>query len=77
MLQEKIIESFHKTSSSKPFQIVFTTHNVKLMDIQDIFRRDQVWFVDKNSYGESKISSLLEFKDKTRKDLILERNYYK
>jgi AAA15 family ATPase/GTPase len=48
-----------------------------LMDIQNLFRRDQIWFVEKWQYWESNLYWLLEFKDKTRKDVVLEKNYYK
>lgn len=77
LLIEKLVQSFHNAKTSKPYQVVFTTHDTHLMNIQNIFRRDQIWFASKNQYWESKLYWLLEFKDKTRKDLVLERNYYK
>lgn len=77
LLIEKLVQSFHNAKTDKPYQLIFTTHDTHLMDIQNLFRRDQIWFVNKSSYGDSKLYGLLEFKDKTRKDLVLEKNYYK
>jgi uncharacterized protein len=34
-------------------QLIFTTHNTVMLD--NILRRDQIWFVDKNEYGESSL----------------------
>lgn len=75
LLLEKIVESLHV--ENKKYQFIFTTHNTHLMNIQTLFRRDQIWFVEKLQYWESKLYWLLEFNDKTRKDIILEKNYYK
>lgn len=77
LLIEKLVQSFHGAKTEKPYQLVFTTHDTHLMDIQNLFRRDQILFVEKWQYGESNLYWLLEFKDKTRKDVILEKNYYK
>lgn len=77
LLIEKLVQSFHNAKSSKPYQLIFTTHDTHLMDIKNLFRRDQIRFASKNQHWESKLYWLLEFKDKTRKDIVLEKNYYK
>jgi hypothetical protein len=41
-------------------QLVFTAHDTTLLDA-DLLRRDQVWFVEKQSGGSSKLYSLLEY----------------
>jgi AAA15 family ATPase/GTPase len=41
-------------------QFVLTTHNLDLMD--DDLRVDQIWFVEKNEFGESNLYSLFDFK---------------
>ncbi|QZT38620.1 ATP-binding protein [Halosquirtibacter xylanolyticus] len=42
-------------------QLIFNTHNVYILD-PETFRRDQIWFMDKNIYGESNLYSLDEIK---------------
>lgn len=53
-------------------QLVFTTHNTTLLK-QDIFRRDQIWFTQKNEKQSTELYSLLEFKP--RKDESIEKRY--
>ncbi|MGX2995769.1 AAA family ATPase [Streptomyces sp. JNUCC 64] len=57
-------------------QLIFTTHDASLLgrrDGEDILKRDQVWFVEKDGYGETSVFSLAEFKP--RKDENRERRY--
>ncbi|MFJ1647675.1 ATP/GTP-binding protein [Streptomyces sp. NPDC088258] len=57
-------------------QLIFTTHDASLlgrMGGEDILKRDQVWFVDKNQYGETELFSLSEFKP--RQEENRERRY--
>lgn len=42
-------------------QLIFTTHESNLLD-QDIFRKDEIWFVEKDKSGCSEIYSLSDFK---------------
>ncbi|HPR99056.1 MAG TPA: ATP-binding protein [Methanomassiliicoccales archaeon] len=53
-------------------QFVFTTHSTGLFDL-DLFRRDQIWFVEKDAGGRSTIYSLSDFK--VRKDLRVQKAY--
>lgn len=54
-------------------QLVFTTHNSTFLD-QDIFRRDQIWFTEKDAeFGNTNLFSLLEFNQ--RKDANIEKGY--
>lgn len=56
-------------------QLVFNTHNTNLLS-HDLFRRDQVWFVEKDRYGAAKIYSLADFKSTdVRKGEPFEENY--
>jgi uncharacterized protein len=68
-----LIEKFH-SSGSNPHnaQMLFTTHNTSFLD-QQLFRRDQIWFVEKSSGGDSRLYPLTDFKP--RNDEILERWY--
>lgn len=43
-------------------QLIFTTHESNLLD-QNIFRKDEIWFVEKDKLGNSDIYSLSDFKE--------------
>ncbi len=67
-----LVKLFHNTESNpKNAQLIFATHEVSLLD-KRIFRKDQVWFTEKNKYGETELFSLDDFeevKDDTPFDL--------
>ena len=42
-------------------QLIFATHDINLLD-KDLFRRDQIWFAEKNRQGATKLYSLVEFR---------------
>jgi len=57
-----LIELFHSPKTNlKNAQLIFTTHDTSLLD-SDLFRRDQVWFVQKDEQQGSRLYSLLDFK---------------
>ncbi|HUT27510.1 MAG TPA: ATP-binding protein [Methanomassiliicoccales archaeon] len=56
----------------KNAQFVFTTHNTNLIDL-DLFRRDQIWFMEKDEQGRTHMYSLSDFK--VRKDLRAQKAY--
>lgn len=58
---------------SKNTQLIFTSHDKGLQD-QNIFRKDEIWYLEKNSRGYSTLKSLSEYKD-VRKDLDIEKGY--
>ena len=49
-------------------QLVFTTHEDTIMD-QSLFRRDEIWFVERNAENSSTIYSLDRFKERYDKKL--------
>lgn len=51
-----LIKVFIVNSSSQS-QLIFTTHDINLLD-EDFIRRDTVWFTHKNSGGETNLSRL-------------------
>ncbi len=71
-----IIKLFNsKETNPNKAQLIFTTHDTNLLN-QKLFRRDQIWFTQKDIYGVSELYSLVEYgKGKTRDDLVLEKNY--
>lgn len=60
-----ILNLFHSTEKNpKNAQLVFNTHDVNLLS-KRFFRRDQIWFTEKNEYGATELYSLADFKDLT------------
>ena len=41
-------------------QLVFTTHDISILS-QDVFRRDQIWFCERNSCQETNLFPLADF----------------
>jgi hypothetical protein len=68
-----IIRLFHSPATNpKHAQLIFTTHDTNLLG-SELFRRDQIWFVEKSRRGESTLYSLVEYK--VRNDVAYEKNY--
>ncbi len=75
ILVEKIIELFNSQETNpNNAQLIFTTHNTKILN-QKLFRRDQIWFAQKDIYGCSELYSLIEYGKGTRNDANLEKKY--
>ncbi len=74
----KIVSLFNsKELNKKNAQLIFNTHDTNLLS-SGLFRRDQIWFTDKNKFGEAKLYSLADFKsDEVRKSESFEENYIK
>lgn len=70
LLQKYIVDLFY--SSNTKAQLIYTTHDTTLLDKQYV-RRDQIWFTDKNEYGESTLYSLADFK--IRNDKSFTKDY--
>ena len=76
-----IIRMFHDKEINKGgAQLIFTTHDTNLLS-SGLFRRDQIYFTEKNRRAETDLYSLAEFKyednSAVRKDANYERNYLK
>ena len=74
LLMEFLIKLFHNpTQNINDSQLIFTTHNTNLLDL-DIFRRDQIWFTEKNpNSGSTDLYSLMEYSP--RKDMDIKKGY--
>ncbi|WP_300409054.1 ATP-binding protein [Lagierella sp.] len=59
--------------SNSRSQLIFTSHDTNLFT-QEIFRRDELWVVERNKYNESNIVSVGDFKD-VKKNHNLESLY--
>jgi AAA15 family ATPase/GTPase len=60
-------------TNPKNAQLIFTTHDVSLLD-RDLIRRDQVWIAEKDERGSSDLYSLQDFEG-LREDTPFERWY--
>lgn len=74
LLVRELVRLFHCPDiNTGGAQLIFTTHDTSLLDAPDLFRRDQVWFVEKDLDQTSTLVSLSEFSP--RKNEALERGY--
>ena len=62
----------------KGAQLIFTSHDLSTMN-SEVFRRDEIWFVAKGNSQNSKLYSLVEFKnikgESVRKDAKFDKQY--
>ena len=74
LLVQALVRQFHRTEvNTGGAQLIFTTHDTSLLDAYGLFRRDQIWFVEKRPDQSSSLYPLLEFSP--RKKEALERGY--
>lgn len=75
-LSQKLIEIFNsKEHNPNNAQLIFNTHDTNLLS-SSLFRRDQIWFIEKDMYGASSLFSLNDFKtDTVRKEDDFEKRY--
>ncbi|MDY6804632.1 MAG: ATP-binding protein [Cyanobacteriota bacterium] len=75
LMTRTIIDLFN-SKDTNPYnaQLIFMTHDTNLLS-NTIFRRDQIWFVEKNKEGVSDLYSLVEFKVDNNADF--ENDYIK
>lgn len=64
--------------NKKKAQLIFTSHDLSTMN-SEVFRRDEIWFVAKGNAQNSKLYSLVEFKNEkgesVRKDAKFDKQY--
>lgn len=74
LLTIKILELFsiHNPNNA---QMIFTSHDTNLLR-NSIFRRDQIWFTEKEDDGSTDLYSLVEYKNfRARKDASFNKDY--
>ena len=79
ILLKYIIELFSdKEKNRRGAQLIFTSHDLSTMN-NEVFRRDEIWFVAKGRSQNSKLYSLVEFKndkgESVRKDAKYDKQY--
>lgn len=73
LLTEHIISLFGNSETNpRHAQLVFTTHDSNLLS-SHLFRRDQIWFTQKDRYGATELYSLAEYK--VRSNSPFEKDY--
>lgn len=77
LITKFVIEMFSsRESSPNRAQLIFNTHTTNVLD-RNLFRKDQIWFTEKDRYGSTELCSLLDYKvkddDSYGKDYMLGR----
>ncbi len=56
-----------KSINHKNAQLVFTTHETSILN-QDVFRRDQIWFCEKNKFQGTELFPLTDFSPRLNRE---------
>lgn len=63
-----LVSLFHSNKTNpKNAQLIFTTHETSILN-QEVFRRDQIWFCEKNKYQETSIYPLTDFSPRKERE---------
>lgn len=74
LLVRELVGLFHRPEINKRgAQLIFTTHDTSLLDAPDLFRRDQIWLVEKDTSQASTLVAIAEFSP--RKNEALGKGY--
>ncbi len=74
LLVQALVRLFHRPDiNHHGAQLIFTTHDTSLLDAYSQFRRDQVWFMEKDEYNATTLYPLSDFSP--RKGEALEKGY--
>jgi AAA15 family ATPase/GTPase len=79
LITMRIVELFNcPETNPNNAQLIFATHDTNLLG-EELFRRDQIWFTEKDEQEQTDLYSLYEFNlpdgSKVRSDSNLEKNY--
>jgi hypothetical protein len=69
MVVELLRLFFQEKTNPKGAQILFTTHNPLLLD-PTLLRRDQIWFADKDKFGEAHLYPLTDYAPRKGESLV-------
>jgi len=67
ILARQLLELYLSKSETKS-QLIFTTHESNLLDLE-LFRQDEIWFVEKKEEGSSEFYPLSDFGERYDKDI--------
>ena len=73
-LMSRVIVKLFNSKENNPnnAQLILTSHDTNLLRKQ-LFRRDQIWFLEKTEFGDSELFSLVDFK--IRPESIYNKDY--
>lgn len=74
LLSSFIVKLFNSNEKNpNNAQLIINTHDTNLLN-NKLFRRDQIWFTEKNRYGATNLYSLVEY-NRVRNDASFEKDY--
>jgi AAA15 family ATPase/GTPase len=73
MIARFLVGLFNSEGNKDGAQLIFSTHEAGLLDIKETFRRDQIWFVEKDKSQATVLYPLTDFNP--RKDADIESGY--
>lgn len=68
-LTEEYIKRFFEITKEKSCQLICTTHDLNLMNLQ-ILRQDEIWFVEREIDHSTRIYSLSDYKQRFDKNIL-------
>lgn len=78
LLTQFLIRLFNSNIKNPSYaQLIFASHDASFLN-KNFFRRDQIWFTEKNALGATDLYSLVEYKKETgkiRKDASFSKDY--
>ena len=72
LLTKSILKLFHSSQTKSKAQLLVASHDTALLD-RNLLRRDQIYFVEKDKYGATETTALVEYKP--RKESPYDKNY--
>jgi AAA15 family ATPase/GTPase len=75
LILENILKLFNSPEKNpKNAQLIISCHAVNILT-NKLFRRDQIWFCEKDQYGATDLYSLVEYDEPVRNDAAFGKNY--
>lgn len=68
-LSKYILKTFAENSEHLLSQIVFTAHDVNLINFKD-FTKEEIWFIEKSNSGETTIKPFSDFETSENQDIV-------
>ncbi|MCT4605770.1 MAG: AAA family ATPase [Marinisporobacter sp.] len=68
LLTQQFIKAYIDSLEDRKIQLIVTTHESRLLDL-DLLRRDEIWFMNKNSRGDSELYSLEQYNERFDKKI--------
>ncbi|MBI9064476.1 MAG: AAA family ATPase [Marinilabiliaceae bacterium] len=71
LIRHLVRDFLMKSAEQSRFQLLFTTHNISLLNEKDLLRKDAIWFTEKQEDGSTDLFSMADF------DIRKELSFYK